>query len=176
MRSLYVIRALQVRVGKSRPNPAPDQSRLAGFGTASLPAAILKFRPVHEISLATSILETSQRYVGEGVLESVRLAVGELSSIEPELLVFAWEAVVNGTRHQDSRLIVDWVLARQICPRCGSAQPRTAGQWFPACPGCGSPLAIDGGYEMDIMEVTFREPESGTAPTAGPLPSSEESP
>ncbi len=112
---------------------------------------------MHEISLATNILETAERFVAGGVIESVRVAVGELSAVEPDLLIFAWEAVVCGTRHQHSQLLVDWIPARQTCPRCGTEAERGAGQWHFNCARCGSPLAIEGGTEMDIMEVTFRE-------------------
>ncbi len=112
---------------------------------------------MHEVSLATSVLDTVERLVAGGVIETVRVAVGELSAVEPELLAFAWEAVVSGTRHQHSRLVVDWIPARQTCPRCRVEIQRSPGQWHFNCARCGSPLTIEGGYEMDIMEVTFRE-------------------
>lgn len=113
---------------------------------------------MHEISLATGILETCERLAGPGIIESVRVEVGELSSVEPDLLDFAWTAVVSGTPHEGSRLCIDWVPARQSCSRCGRPQARQPGQWFPYCTECGSPLDIEGGYEMNIVELSYREP------------------
>lgn len=106
-----------------------------------------------------SILETACRYVPQGVMESVTVSVGELSAVEPELLAYAWDALVADTPHSQCRLEIRWVAARQVCPACSQEWHRDPGQWLPNCELCGGPLSIEGGYEMDILEIAYREPE-----------------
>lgn len=122
--------------------------------------AILAVSPgerVHETSIAFSILETAERLAGTGHLESVRIAIGELSAVEPELLRFAWEAVVSGSAHESSTLQVEWHPARQFCPRCDACKDRNAGSWLIHCPDCGEALRIEGGYELEILEISYTE-------------------
>jgi hydrogenase nickel incorporation protein HypA/HybF len=95
------------------------------------------------------------RQHGAGRIESVRVAVGELAAVEPELLRFAWEAVVAGGPHAGSELEVVWCPAIQRCGSCGEIEGRTAGSWLRICPGCGLPLEVTGGDELDVLELKF---------------------
>jgi hydrogenase nickel incorporation protein HypA/HybF len=107
------------------------------------------------------------RQHGTGRIESVRVAVGELTAVEPELLRFAWEAVVAGGPHAGSELEVVWCRATQHCSHCGEVEGRTAGSWLRICPGCGRPLAVSGGDELDVLELKFTpDDEAGTAASA----------
>jgi hydrogenase nickel incorporation protein HypA/HybF len=113
---------------------------------------------VHEMGIAMSILDACRAAMaphGGGRLEEVRIAVGELSAIEPELLQYAWEAVVGGGPDAGSRLAVDWRPARQRCPQCGEEKPRAPGSWLRLCPDCGHPLEVEGGDELDILHLSF---------------------
>jgi len=92
-----------------------------------------------------------------GPIESVTLVVGELSAVEPELLAFAWEAVVSGTPDAGARLVVEWRRASQHCAACGDIAERAAGSWLRLCPRCGGPLAVTGGDELDVRSVVFCE-------------------
>jgi hydrogenase nickel incorporation protein HypA/HybF len=110
------------------------------------------------MGIAMSILDSCRAAVakhGGGRLEEVRVAVGELSAVEPELLRFAWEAVVAGGPEASCRLDVEWRPARQRCPACGELQERAAGSWLRLCPKCEQPLQIEGGDELDILHVSF---------------------
>jgi hydrogenase nickel incorporation protein HypA/HybF len=104
---------------------------------------------------------------GPGRLEEVRVAVGELSAVEPELLKFAWEAVTAGGRDAAARLEIDWRVSRQNCEACGEIQERPAGSWLPLCPRCGGPLAIEGGRELDILQISFTPDGTDEAGGAG---------
>jgi len=122
---------------------------------------------VHELGLAMEIRRVCQAAVSEhgaGRLEWVRVAVGELSAVEPDLLRFAWEAVTSGTPDAGSRLDVEWHAARQHCPGCAADKPRRDGSWLPVCPDCGHPLEIDGGDELDVVQLSFLPDEAATAP------------
>ncbi len=112
---------------------------------------------MHETSIAFSILETAQRLAGSGRLQTIRIAVGELCAVEPELLRFAWEAVVAGGTHASADLEIDWRPARQFCPNCNEEKSRDGGNWLVHCPDCGEALRIEGGYELEILEISYTE-------------------
>ena len=94
-------------------------------------------------------------------MEEVQVAVGELSALEPELLRFAWEAVVENGPHAGCRLAIDWRPAHQLCPACGAEKPRAAGSWLRLCPDCGGPLQLEGGDDLDILHVSFVSYDAG---------------
>jgi Zn finger protein HypA/HybF involved in hydrogenase expression len=106
------------------------------------------------------------------------MAVGELSAVEPDLLVYAWEAVVDETADGDAELEVVWHRADQHCSGCGESKDRSEGSWLRLCPDCGMPLQVDGGDELDILDLSFEsdqpedeiEGESRTNRSAGREP------
>lgn len=125
---------------------------------------------VHEVGLAAEILRIARDAAevrGGGRLESVTVVVGDLAAVEPDLLEFAWTAVVGGGPDEGARLIVDWRPARQLCDSCGDVPERAAGSWLRLCPGCGNPLAVKGGDELEVRTIVFSQ-----AP-AQPVPSEE---
>lgn len=85
----------------------------------------------------------------------MRIAVGELSAVDPELLKFAWDAVVTGTEDEGATLEVDWHPAQQTCPACGIIRERADGSWLRLCPRCEAPLQVVGGDELDVTKVWF---------------------
>ena len=118
---------------------------------------------MHELSLAHEVYETARRSVeahGGGRIEAVRLAVGELAAVEPDLLSFAWEAVTSGTPDAGARLDVDFRPAKQACAACGAAPERVPGSWLRLCPRCERPLDVEGGDELEVLSVTFAEEET----------------
>jgi hydrogenase nickel incorporation protein HypA/HybF len=115
---------------------------------------------VHELSIAAEVYRTSRSAVAEhggGRLVAVRLAVGELTAIEPELLGFAWEALLARSGDAGARLDVEWRPARQHCAVCGGEKLRGEGTWLRLCPDCGQPLAVEGGDELDVLSVEFEQ-------------------
>lgn len=112
---------------------------------------------MHETSIALEILKTSETILaqhGGSRIVRVKVAVGELSAVEPELLRYAWEAVAAGGPAQGSVLEVEFFPARQVCPTCGPVQ-RGPGAWVPLCLACGAPLLVEGGNELDLLQVEF---------------------
>ncbi len=113
---------------------------------------------MHETGIAAEIYAISRRAAdthGGGRLVTVRVTVGELSAVEPDLLAFAWEAVTSGGPDAASRLDVEWRASRQSCDACGEIAERARGTWLRLCPRCGGPLRIEGGDELDVRDVTF---------------------
>ena len=117
---------------------------------------------MHELSLATEIYRTCRATIdarGPGRLDSVRVAIGELSAVEPELLVYAWQAVVAEGRDAGAKLEVEWHPARQICEACGELKGHEPGDWLRICPDCGRPLRIEGGNELDVVNLSYTPDE-----------------
>jgi len=116
--------------------------------------------PVHEMGIAIEVYRTCRETIeehGGGRLQGVRLAVGELSAVEPDLLVSAWEAVVFDSPDAGAELEVRWCPALQFCSSCDQAKERSEGSWMRVCPDCGFPLQVSGGDELDVLDLTFEE-------------------
>lgn len=96
---------------------------------------------------------------GGGRIERVRLAVGELAAVEPDLIDFAWQAVIADGPDRGAVLEIDFRPARQHCRTCASDTNRAEGSWLRLCPRCGLPLEVSGGDELDVLEVSFTDPE-----------------
>ena len=123
---------------------------------------------MHELSLVAEIYRAARKTVdgyGPHRIEAVKVAVGELAAVEPDLLSFAWEAVTRDTPDAGARLDVDFRPAKQTCAACGDVPERVPGSWLRLCPRCGGPLGIEGGDDLDVVNVTF---EDETAPADPP--------
>jgi hydrogenase nickel incorporation protein HypA/HybF len=117
---------------------------------------------MHEMGIALEIYRHCREQAKEhGALriEGVKVAVGELSAIEPELLKFAWEATVAEGPDQGAVLDIDWRPCSQICTACGQKPERSQGSWLRVCNHCGSPLEGSGGLELDIIEIALEVDE-----------------
>jgi hydrogenase nickel incorporation protein HypA/HybF len=115
---------------------------------------------MHEMGIAAEIHRIARHAAaghGEVRLERVRLAIGELAALEPDLLEFAWTALVAGGPDEGSVLEIDWRRARQTCEACGEIVGRAPGSWLRLCPECGRALRVSGGDELDVLQVVFDE-------------------
>jgi hydrogenase nickel incorporation protein HypA/HybF len=122
---------------------------------------------LHELSLATEIYRTCRATIdarGPGRLDSARVAIGELAAVEPELLVYAWEAVVSGGSDAAARLEVEWHPARQTCITCGEVAAREPGDWLGICPTCGGSVQVSGGDELDVIDLSYAPAEEEKTP------------
>jgi hydrogenase nickel incorporation protein HypA/HybF len=127
--------------------------------------------PVHEMGIAIEVYRTCRETIeahGGGRLQGVRLAVGELSAVEPNLLVSAWEAVVFDSSDADAELEIKWCPALQFCSSCDQAKERSEGSWMRVCPDCGFPLQVSGGDELDVLDLTFEGDGPADAEAAQP--------
>jgi hydrogenase nickel incorporation protein HypA/HybF len=121
---------------------------------------------VHELGIAMEIHRACRAAGderGAGRLERVTVAVGELSAVEPDLLGFAWEALMENSPDAGAELEIEWRPCRQICAACGEVEERGPGTWMRLCPRCDGPLRIEGGDELDILQCAFAAPATGEA-------------
>jgi len=92
---------------------------------------------VHELSLVASLFETLEAQAkahGAARVTLVRLRVGELAGVVPELLESAFDSYKRGTIAADARLEIELVAVRFRCRACG-------GEAFledTACAACGA--------------------------------------
>ena len=121
---------------------------------------------MHETGIAWSILETAKNEAARagGPLTGVGVRLGEMSGVVAEALCFAFDALKAEAGVADAELVVEGVPVEALCPQCGSTT-RPEGELILWCPGCGSPMRIVSGEQMEIAWI---EVQTGAGP--GPAP------
>lgn len=157
-----------------RPNRRPPRNRSSATppGHRAVPARVVCRRwveakartrdgytvPMHEMGIALEIYrvcrEAAQAH-GGGRIERVRMEIGELAAVEPDLLKFAWEAATTGSPDAGAVLEISWFSAAQHCANCGEEKRHSEGSWLRICPDCGMPLEVTGGDQLDVIDVTL---------------------
>lgn len=113
---------------------------------------------MHEYSIALALMERidaeadSRRAVS---VHRVRLRIGELSGIEPDLLRSAFEIVRERTRCQAAVLDITEIPAAWVCSGCG--RPIGAGAVL-QCPDCGAPARLAAGDEIVLEQLELEVP------------------
>jgi hydrogenase nickel incorporation protein HypA/HybF len=94
---------------------------------------------MHELSLVASLFEIVDRHVRERKalrVTRLRLKVGRLSGVVPDLLESAFDAYKKGTKAETARLEIAIVPVKARCRACRRVF-RPEGDSF-RCPHCGS--------------------------------------
>jgi hydrogenase nickel incorporation protein HypA/HybF len=113
---------------------------------------------VHEYSLVQSLME---RIAQEAAARSavavhrVRLRIGELSGVEPELLESAFEIVREGTLCARAALEILRVPALWECSQC--RRPIAAGEVL-QCGACGAPARLAAGDDIVLDQLEMEVP------------------
>lgn len=119
---------------------------------------------MHELSLASEIHRACRSRLAAGDarrLVRVRVAVGDLAAVEPDLLRYAWTAITASGPDAGAELVVEWRPASQRCESCGARPERPPGSWWPACPRCGQAMRIEGGDALDLLEFSHAPAPAG---------------
>src|SRR3972149_10588451 len=116
---------------------------------------------MHERSLVKALLRqveaVAREHPASRVL-SVRVRVGELSGVEADLLMSAYDDLVQDTPLSQATLSMEKVPLEAICEQCGN-KFRIQRFHF-KCDKCGSlRLSLHGGEELLLESVTFQESE-----------------
>ena len=119
---------------------------------------------MHELSIASAVLNTALRNAGERRVTAVAVRAGRLRQVVPESLRFYFEIVTRDTPLEGARLELTEVPVRLGCRDCGH-------HWEPdwplfRCPECESAeVSVLAGEELSVeyIEVEEREPAC-TAP------------
>jgi len=110
---------------------------------------------MHELSLAQRITEIVRESVKDEPLSTVRtisIAVGELANVNAESLMFAFEALVDGTDLQDASLNITSVPVEILCLSCDKLS--TLNDFIFQCVHCGSTSTdVCRGRELDVTSI-----------------------
>lgn len=114
---------------------------------------------MHELSIASAVLNTALRHADGRPVEVVAMRVGSLRQVVPDSLRFYWDVVARDTVCEGARLELDEIHPRLRCEEC-------AREWEPLvpafrCPDCASAqVTVAAGEEL---EVEYLELAPGTA-------------
>jgi hydrogenase nickel incorporation protein HypA/HybF len=110
---------------------------------------------VHEYSLVLSLIERVKQEAEDHrarAVHRVRIQVGELAGVEPELLTYAFGIAREGSVCEKAELDVVFVAAEWVCAAC--ARPIARGKAL-QCEVCGQPGTLRAGGEImfESMEL-----------------------
>jgi hydrogenase nickel incorporation protein HypA/HybF len=106
---------------------------------------------VHELSLASAVVDTVERHAGGRRVAVVSLRIGALRQVVPLSLELYLELVGRDTVCEGARIEIDHVPARLAC--CGE-------EWEPPsfrCPQCGGGGEIVAGNEFLVESIEIEE-------------------
>jgi hydrogenase nickel incorporation protein HypA/HybF len=113
---------------------------------------------MHEYSLVTALMERVEEEAAAHravAVHRVRVRIGELSGVEPDLLDSAFAIVRAGTICERAVLDIERVAARWECSGCRRALD--AGERL-QCRVCGAPAALAAGGEILLGQIELEVP------------------
>jgi hydrogenase nickel incorporation protein HypA/HybF len=117
---------------------------------------------VHELSVASAVLESVLRHARGRPVSAVQLRVGHLRQVVPDSLEFYWGIVTRDGVCDGSVLELESVPGRLACAPCGR-------EWeidMPIfrCPTCGgSEVTVVAGDELEVESIEVEEEPACTA-------------
>jgi hydrogenase nickel incorporation protein HypA/HybF len=113
---------------------------------------------MHEYSLMAALMERVEAEAAAHralAVHRVRVRIGELSGVEPDLLESAFAIVRSGTICEGAALDIERVAARWACSGC--RRPLPAGERL-RCPACGEPAVLEAGDEIFLGQIELEVP------------------
>jgi hydrogenase nickel incorporation protein HypA/HybF len=108
---------------------------------------------MHEYSIVGALIhrvESEARARQAVSVQRIRVALGELSGVDPELLATAYDTFRAGTVCAGAEMELHQVPARWSCPKCGAAPPRGGAL---RCPACQGPVRLQTGDEILLEQI-----------------------
>jgi hydrogenase nickel incorporation protein HypA/HybF len=113
---------------------------------------------MHELSLASAVIDTAVRHADGRRVTAVHLRVGHLRQVVPASLLFYFEHVARGTPCEEARLTFDEVPARMRCEGCDHGWVLDDVQF--RCPACGSAaVEVVAGEEFEVDWISVEQLE-----------------
>jgi hydrogenase nickel incorporation protein HypA/HybF len=111
---------------------------------------------MHELSVASAIVDTATRHADGRRVTSVQLRVGHLRQVVPESLAFYFEHVARGTPCEGARLEQEVVPALLACDDCRYEWELDEAAF--RCPLCSSgAVRVAGGDELEVESIEIEE-------------------
>ncbi len=117
---------------------------------------------MHELSLATGIVETVVKHADGRPVSSVQMRIGTLRQVVPESLDFYFGICSRDTVCEGAELEQELIRARLRCNSCGREWELDQPDF--RCPACSeSNVEVIGGteFEVESIEVTDDKEEAG---------------
>ena len=114
---------------------------------------------MHELSVASAVLNTALKHGGDRQVTVVNVRVGRMRQVVPASLEFYFEIVARDTACEGARLQLVEIEPRLRCHDCERA-------WSPSipafrCPDCGSAaVEVSAGEELEIDYIEVKEQET----------------
>jgi hydrogenase nickel incorporation protein HypA/HybF len=116
---------------------------------------------MHEFSLARALwdqVERVRRQHGAARVLSIRVGVGEMSGVEPELLHSAFRVLLESGHAGGADLELERVPLEARCDGCGAEFP--VRRFHFACPECGGPrVTVLRGEHLVLQQLTLESAE-----------------
>ena len=110
---------------------------------------------MHELSIAQDIIDiaeaTARRQDGASI-QTIKLRLGQFTTIVPEALEFAFEVARRGTLAETAKLEIETVPMITRCVSCGVVT-NPVRQICLRCPTCGLPIEIISGEELELEYI-----------------------
>ena len=113
---------------------------------------------MHEYSVVQALLarvETAARAKGATRVHKLRVSLGELAGVEPELFLTAYETFRERTICADAPLELQRIAAQWGCPRCELGIARGTAL---RCTSCGGPARLLQGDELVLESIELEVP------------------
>ena len=114
---------------------------------------------MHELSIATAVLNTALRHAGGRRVVTVSVRTGAMRQVVPRSLEFYFQIVARDTPCEGAALLVTEVATELGCRECEAL-------WSPVipafrCPHCGgADVAIMGGEELGVDYIEVEQEEA----------------
>ncbi len=133
---------------------------------------------MHEFSIASGLVEKLLDFVEKNPdkkIVEVRVAIGEFTQIEEEQLCFCYDSIITEMPIAGSRLKIEQVLGKVLCPHCSYSGPpkywEGALSGLPVatleCPDCGKAAQATEGEECAIRSLRFVRPNEFATEASG---------
>jgi hydrogenase nickel incorporation protein HypA/HybF len=112
---------------------------------------------MHELSLATALAEQALEIALQNNINKVstiKIAVGEISGVQPEALLFCFPEVCKGSALEQTDLKIEMIPALIHCSQC-SSDSIPEDKWILMCKNCDSmDVKLMTGKEFRIIEIS----------------------
>ncbi len=105
---------------------------------------------MHELSLATAVVEACAAHANGARVLRVRLEIGQLAAVQPDSLRFCFEICAQGTVVEGAALEILETPGRAVCDACAGETALTSP--FGRC-DCGGVLRVVAGDEMRVKDM-----------------------
>lgn len=116
---------------------------------------------MHEVGIMTGVLdavEQTAKQAGASRVLKITLAIGEMTEVIDDSLMFAHEILTEGTMCEGSELIINKIMPKSLCLDCGSEFAHD--RFHLQCPECGSfATSLLEGRDLRIENIEVDLPE-----------------